>query len=306
MSAAIFGEEILLKLGGIPSKAITPFHLENMKFFDQGTPVCILSYGGSNTDIVKGAAFRLARAKISNCLIFCGDKESDLARIANRMNWHFMLLPAQERGFVSTVGMLAMISSLISIFVPDEIIDKASKTFEYENLNGLLVQASKLATEQSNYIFANERNPHLVCVASGWGLPALTDFESKITEGGVCTIEIAEMKNFTHGRYINTFSYRKNRIMIIFQSPEDKELSQFLVKKFNRYVPVIVVKTEKNGIGGALELMVKGLFLAGKLGEKKGIDISKPHKYPPEARGLYSWEPKYRKELDISQLLETV
>lgn len=93
--------------------------------------------------------------------------------------------------------------------------------------------------------------------------------------------------------------------MIIFESPRERELSSFLRKKFERYIrPLIVVRTEKEGISGALELMIKSLYLAWYIGKRKGLDIASPHKYPPEARGLYGWEPKYRKGRDFYELLE--
>lgn len=306
LSAALFGEQLLLQLYGIPSKAIAPFHLENLKVLKQDMPVCILSYGGENSDIIMGAALRISKEKIRNCLVLCGNKESKLGRIAKEMNWHFISLPGLERGFVSTVGMLAMISSLISILIPDNLIETVSKSFEHQSLNEILSKAERIAAEQSNRIDKTQKNLHMVCVASGWGMPALADFESKIVEGGICTIETAEMKNFTHGRYINTFFNRENRIMVVFESPEDKELSQFIQKKFRRYVPIIVVQTEKQGVNGALELIVKGLYLAGYIGKRKGIDIAKPQKYPPEARGLYGWEPKYRKNKEFYDLLKKV
>ena len=59
---------------------------------------------------------------------------------------------------------------------------------------------------------------HLVGLARGWGWPALIDLESKIVEGGICTIELSELKNYTHGRYINTFGAydRKTRVALMF------------------------------------------------------------------------------------------
>ena len=304
LSAAQFGEQLLLKLYGVPSKALTPFHLENLEALDEETPVCLLSYGGKNADIIAGA-LRVARANVKNCIVLCSDKNAKLARIALDRRWHLVELPGQERAFVSTVGMLAMISSLASILVPDEMVTRVSQTFEHNNLMEVLVNADKVAAELSRLVDQEPNRLHMVCLASGWGMPALSDFESKIVEGGICTIETAEMKNFTHGRYINTFYNRMNRALVIFETRQEKELSSFLQKKFERYVhPIIVVRTEKEEVSGALELMIKSLYLAWYIGKRKSRDIGSPHKYPPEARGLYGWEPEYRRGKDFNELLD--
>lgn len=50
--------------------------------------------------------------------------------------------------------------------------------------------------------------------------------------------------------------------------------------------------------------MIKGLYLAWYIGERKGRDIASPERYPVEARGLYGWEPKYREGKDFFDLLK--
>ncbi len=305
LSAAHFGAQLLLKLYGLPATAISPFHLENIQVLNAETPVCILSYGGSNSDIVTGAAVRIAEAEVEDCLVLCGDKNSDLAGLASNKKWKTIDLPGQQRGFVSTVGMLAMISSLTSLLVPPNMTRQTSRMFEHEHLMGMLGGAERTAAEQAKLIDKSANNLHMVCLASGWGMPALADFESKIVEGGICTIETSEMKNFTHGRYLNTFYNRRSRAMIIFESPEERELSTFIQRKFERYVhPTIAVRTEESSVSGAIELMMKSLYLAWHIGQRRGRDIGSPHRYPPEARGLYGWEPKYRRGRDFRVLLK--
>ena len=113
-----------------------------------------------------------------------------------------------------------------SLLVPKHSVEEISETFEHNNLMNILKRSNSFAIENCKYIDKGRNNLHMVCVASGWGIPALADFESKIVEGGICTIETSESKNFTHGRYINTFYNKQNRAMVIFESPEDKELSK--------------------------------------------------------------------------------
>ena len=135
------------------------------------------------------------------------------------------------------------------------------------------------------------RSHHLVVLASGWGWPAALDFESKIVEGGICTVEISEMKNFTHGRYVNSFHHREHRHFILFVTPEEAELASFMQKRFRRYFEsVLPIETSEHGLTGSVELVVQALYLAGHMAHRAGVDLANP-RYPSEARGLYGWAP---------------
>jgi hypothetical protein len=150
-----------------------------------------------------------------------------------------------------------------------------------------------VATSFSN----NIDSTHIIALGSGWGWPAMTDFESKIVEGGICTIEISEMKNFTHGRYINALYHRQNRHFVLFDTPLESELTTFFARKLKRYLPqrLDILRTDLPDVRGSLDLVVQSMFLAFRLGEKSGRNLLKP-RYPPEARGLYGWEPSSRRK----------
>jgi len=316
LSAGIFAKTLMLKSYGFSSVAIPPYAVENIKNINPEYPFCLISYGGENPDII-GAAYRLAKRNIDNCIVFCGNNKSKLKDISDKMNWDFVKLPKEKkRSFVSTTGMLSQISAISSILLPDKKVDNLKKFFEANNLmktiRGSLhttVEKSKkfVNTSKKRHMINGKNNLHIVSVASGWGMPAMMDFESKLVEGGVCTVEVSEMKNFTHGRYMNTFKNRANRGFIIFESPDEEELSRFLQDKLDRYIrPLTVVKTSRDGVPGSIELVLKSLYLAWNIGKRKDKDISSPQKYPPEARGLYGWKPSYREDLDIEDIFEEI
>ena len=80
----------------------------------------------------------------------------------------------------------------------------------------------------------------------------------------------------------------------MFSTPKDEEFVSFLTKKLRRYIRHGIIRTEYSGIIGSLELIIQSIFLAWYLGQIAEKNILKP-KFPREARGLYGWEPSWRK-----------
>jgi len=295
LSASIFGEQLVLRMVGSTAKALPPFEFEGLENVQKDTVVWFLSYGGSNPDIM-GAAMKAAKLGIRNCIVLTGARTSELTKFAKDHSWHVIFLRSEERSFVSTIGMLAMISALVGIFGPDEKIDKIADFFSESNLRRLIKNADRTSMEIATYFPNKADSTHIIALGSGWGRPALVDFESKIVEGGICTIEISEIKNFTHGRYINALAHRQNRHFILFSSPLEAELVAFFDKKLRRYFPqrLNILRTDLPDVKGALDLVIQAMILAFRLGEKAARNLSKP-KYPSEARGLYGWEPSSRR-----------
>ena len=296
LSASIFGEQLVLRMLGRVAKAVAPFDFEGINNLNENSVVWLLSYGGKNPDIM-GAAIKVAELHIKNCIVLTGARDSKLANFAKDHSWTTIFLKAEERGFVSTIGMLAMVSALTGLLASEKDLENISDFFVEDGL----VKLSKNADRISKGLVANFNNidsSHIIALGSGWGWPGMIDFESKIVEGGVCTIEVSEIKNFTHGRYINALYHRQNRQFIVFQSPSENEIAGYFFKRLKRYFPqrFDILRTDFPGVQGALDLVIQSMYLAFRLGDKSGRNLLRP-RYPPEARGLYGWQPSTRKQI---------
>ena len=299
LSAAIFAETLILRHHNKLAKAITPYEFESYDTIDNEIPVCILSHGGNNTDILGAALWANKTLKISNGFCLLGNKNSKLSDIAEENTWNCVYIPSKERNFVSLVGYLSQVAAICGLLAPDHLLAELDQFFLETQLIPIFSFFNRKMASLASKIAPNEKameQKHLIGLARGWGWPALIDFESKIVEGGVCTIEISELKNYTHGRYINSFGAynRKNRHALIFCMPEDTEIASFLSYKFGKYINNDIIRTEKEGIFGSLELIIQSIFLAWYVGQIAKKNILKPI-FPREARGLYGWEPEWRK-----------
>src|SRR5206468_8486755 len=106
-----------------------------------------------------------------------------------------------------------------------------------------------------------EEPMHIVALGSGWAWPSVVDFEARMTEGAVCTTEIAELKNYTHGRYLNAYRNKSSRFVVVFGLPSDDKLVRFLKEKLSKDFPVLVVKSTLQPPTGTVELFVKELYV---------------------------------------------
>lgn len=289
--AATFGEQLVLRSLGMVGKAVTPFEFEHLPSLNRATGIVLLSYGGENADII-GAAERVVDLGIDRVVVVTGGPTSKLAIIAKKHKWAVVELLPEVRGFVSTAGMLTMVSALASIIPQDEEVDQLEEWFSLDNLYRVFSSAEKNMSSYLSRFTAGEgiSRRHIVALGSGWGWPATVDLESKIVEAGICTIEVSELKNFTHGRYMSAFHHRRNRDFVIFRTPSDSELVDFLVSRLRRYFSIAVIDTPYEGIRGSLDLLVQELYFAHHLTKRAGKSLTSP-KYPREARGLYGWRP---------------
>ncbi len=287
--AAIFGEQLMTRATGMLSKAIAPYDFEHISNLDKNVATCLISYGGENLDIL-GAAQHLIEIGAKNCFVLTGTKDSTLVRKAKENGWPIISLICQDRGFVATVGLLGLVSSMSGLLTPETDLEDVRTFFNHGNIYDIFHTAERTARDHVNDITVESGSLHIVALGSGWSWVSVADLESKMVEGGVCTVEVSELKNYTHGRYINAFHHRQNRHFILFKTPAEEELVDYLQKRLRRYFGITIIETKKSGLCGSLELLVQELLLSYHLGKKIGRDISKP-KYPPEARGLYSWRP---------------
>ncbi len=293
-SAATFGEYLSIKGKGVMAKAITPYEIEGWPVIPKDVCVWLISHGGFNTDIL-GAAKHLQDLKTRDVIVLTGSKNSLLADLVTDNGWQLVLISSTERNFVSTIGLLTQVSALSALLASETQLEEIKEYFNFENLNSRLKEyfseVQSLITPAREF-FVSGVEPHIIAFARGWGWPALMDLESKVIEGGICTIEISELKNYTHGRWMNLY-YRDKRVLVIYETPEDLELVSFLEQKFKRFSP-IKLSTRKHGITGSVDLMIKTLLAANFLGNFAKKNILRP-KFPKQGRGLYSWEPKFRK-----------
>ncbi len=290
---------------GIP---ITPY--EYVSLSKPSSSVVLISFGGENPDILSTLE-RATDLKSSEIHVITGSAESTLAQRTKAIGGsvHNISSRIKDSGFVSSAGMLSCASTLLGFLTQSLRVDipGSSQFMSLQDLTGLFQSAKReIASKFQELAETLDRTQpmHFVVLGSGWAWPAVIDLEARMTEGAVATSEISELKNYTHGRYLNAYRNKKSRFFIVFSMPQDWRLVRFLRDKLSKEFPLFEVATHLEPPFGTLELMIKELYLSSEISKKVGLDIAKAIRFPKESRGLFSWGPIYSPGLKIDQFVK--
>ena len=112
------------------------------------------------------------------------------------------------------------------------------------------------------------------------GRAAANDMEGRMLEAGVIPAMATDMKNFTHGRHVFLNRHPQSTILMLV-SPRDELFVGAMLKLIPSNRPVIIIRTERSDMLGALQLMICTFYLS--------IDICAPRGINPFSPGAPSW-----------------
>jgi hydroxymethylpyrimidine pyrophosphatase-like HAD family hydrolase len=205
-------------------------------------------------------------------------------------------IPTQKDGFLATNSLLATMILLTrcyqNIF---QNIPKFTKDI-------LLTEEKLLKIQEDSQKILNRDT--LVVLYSGWGYPAAIDLESKSTEGAIVSAQLADYRNFAHGRHNWLAKKGGSSGIIALITPDDYDLAEKTLSLIPEEIPILRIRTHEKGPTGTIELLIKIFHLVQILGSSKKIDPGMP-KIPIFGRKIYhlkskgyKWEKQFPKGID--------
>lgn len=132
---------------------------------------------------------------------------------------------------------------------------------------------------------------HMVQVLhGGWGGPVATDLESKMNESALASAQLADYRNFGHGRHLWLAKRAAETVVVALVTPGTSTVAKSTLKLFPKSIPVVRVETTIDGPSGVIDLLIKAFHLVERLGEARGQDPGRPH-VPEFGRKLYRLTP---------------
>jgi hypothetical protein len=132
---------------------------------------------------------------------------------------------------------------------------------------------------------------HIVQVLhGGWGGPVATDLESKVNESALASAQLADYRNFGHGRHLWLAKRPAESIVVALVTPGTSAIADATLKLFPRTIPVIRLDSSLDGPAGTIDLLLQAFHLVGRLGKARGQDPGRPH-VPEFGRKLYRLRP---------------
>lgn len=253
------------------SKAITPLVFREANPYRQKA-VLILSAGGGNPDVL-GALKSAIEQEPSKIIVLCLRKESPLSKLASKYRNISVVefsLPWERDGFLATNSLLVF--NLLLLRAYWELSSSGSKL--PKSLSALIGDR-KLSSHEKSFSPLWER-PHLVVLFGPTAGSAGIDIESKFTEAALGVSQIADYRNFAHGRHFWLSKHGETTAVLALITRDDKALAEATINLIPKGIPIVRMETRLSGALADLALTVLGFYATGSAGKAKSIDPGRP------------------------------
>lgn len=256
---------------------------------DDGVATWLLSAGGGNVDIL--AAFRTLVSREPRQLgILCGRSDSTLADLGRHHAFVDLLLyepPAGKDGFLATNSLLAFIVLLTRAYIHEFGTDSAIWEQAVAQVECLLVEGGEpVAIWEKETAPLWERPTTLVLHGSTTRIGAI-DLESKFTEAALGNLQLADYRNFAHGRHHWLAKRGRATSIIAFLADEDRALAERTLALVPLDIPQARLNLPGSFAAASIGSLIAALRITGWAGAARGIDPGRPG-VPEFGRKLYN------------------
>lgn len=302
LTLAHFAELLHGRFTGQPAQTLSPYELVTMAQPVAGSAVLLCSAGGSNPDVITAAQQILKRAPFQLLAVLTkpGSPLQDCLEEAAWPRCHAFLTPTKKDGFLATNSLLASMVLLTRAY--------EGWVGQPSCLPDSLDQLLHPGTTRSEFL--ERLHDHLgpvvdrdtLVVLFGVGTkPAAMDVESRFTEAALAAVQIADFRNFAHGRHHWLARHAETSGVLAICESGDK-IGQRTLSLIPDSIPRWEVSVE-SGIRGTVAAVCHSLFLAQIAGMIKGVDPGRPQ-VPTFGRKLYhlkAMPPLYPRKSDIQE-----
>jgi hypothetical protein len=287
LTAASFASILHQQIGTI-SKYLTPLEFISTKTSMHDKSILFLTARGRNSDILK--SFKIAASREPrHIMALCTTKGSPLSHIASDIsyaNFSEFDLPSGKDGFLATNSLLAMM-----VFLARSYLDHLSTPFKFPaSLRDLVhpdISRQEFIKKEETNIQPLINRDTFVVLYNNWGKPAALDIESKFIEAALGHIQIADYRNFAHGRHNWLAKKGDETGVIALITPEERWIADKTFDLLPKNIPLLQITTERNGPIGSIDLLIKVLYLVHIVGVARYIDPGKPN-IPTFGRRMYN------------------
>lgn len=295
LTAAQFACHLHSLLTGQLARVMTPYELLNSPVHLGELGVLLLTAGGSNPDILGCFESCVARTP-RNLSVVCMRPDTPLAALAGGVGWasfHEFGLPSVKDGFLATNSLLATCVLLARAYrqqheergaLPARLDDLAHPGQDEAAFRSALSESCRPLWDRATFVVLHGQAAQAGAV----------DLESKFAEAGLGQVQLADYRNFAHGRHHWLAKHGATTGVISLASPQDMPLAGRTLALLPEDIPVARFEVA-DGIDGSLRAIVLSLYIAGEAGLARCIDPGRPS-VPPFGRRLYHLNAAYGKQ----------
>ena len=281
-SAAAFAELLSVR-NRMMAHAMTPHFYLTSGYDRLPTETLLISASGANNDICRAFEAGIENRQEVRALTLSskGRLQSliDEKKVGKAYSYD---IPTGRDGFLSTNTVLSFYIMLYRAFGYDDLdeLNIDIQESDLDEINQFIRSLKNISdegmSEHEAFLHKLEGVDSFFILYTGRSYPAALDIESKFSEGAIGNTQLADYRNFAHGRF-NWFTQRPGQTgLICLQTPDDMELSETILEKLPVHVPTLRLRTGHSTPLGCIELLIKEHYLCSALADRWGLDISRP------------------------------
>ena len=257
------------------AKSLTPLAMTSISDKAlKNAKIIITSSGGRSNDV----KYLVGRVPNLNPQGVCGitggnNGNNELVKTlktvtSNVFQYHW---PGQKGSFIATNTVFARAALFYKAFTKDsEILNKLdidltpTHCFSYApRVEGATFKDS----DGKEYFPKLSDIRNFIVLYSGWSRPVAVDFESKMIECGIASVQLCDYRNFCHGRFIFPSKHLEDSVMVLFLTPREIEYADSLILKgrdnrnkedlFPPQTPIIKIQSELDNPLATIDLLIK-------------------------------------------------
>lgn len=194
------------------------------------------------------------------------DKENHLIQTViektGTNNWLQFKWPEFEDAFIASTSPFAIMGLFYKAFTGDsDIVRKLNIDLTSRNCYSYKTKRGDIIEEPKSNIKT------FIALYSGWSEPTAIDFESKMVESGIASVQLCDYRNFCHGRFIFLSNHLEDSAFVLFVTPREKEFVRRFIYEAKGYMghrelfpsdtKIITIETELDSPLATIDLMIK-------------------------------------------------
>jgi hypothetical protein len=287
-TSASFCEYLHQVCTGHVAKAVTPLEAVYSPLDFRHTSLLFLTASGKNSD-VNGAFTRLVEREPLCVGALCTRGKSPLAKIAssfNKANVFEFDIPTGNDGYLATNSLLATIILLTRAYESARLLLGTLAATFLEILPGYSALDAFRKNLSARAAPLWDRRT-LVVLHTPATQAAAIDLESRFCEAALGNVQLADYRNFAHGRHYWLAAQQHTTAIVAFVTREIADLADQTLRLVPDEIPVLRIDLPDEGVLTAIISIIYSLYLAGLAGEAANFDPGKPT-VPEFGRRLYN------------------
>src|SRR5579875_1208568 len=262
---------------GMVSRCITPLEFLGYGHIQRDVSILIITASGRNSDILYSFQ-KAVESEPKNLMVICASTGSSISVAANKKSNVGIVefdIPSGKDGFLATNSLIATVVWILRAYVEAFGLQYKIPPTLSELVHPGYTQDGFIKKMEDQFKKIREKQT-LIVLYDNWGKAAAVDIESKLIEAGLVNVQLADYRNFGHGRHNWLDKNKENTAIVALVTKENKKLANKTIHLIPKHIPTVEISTDEPGPLGGLALLVKAMYVVNIIGEFRKIDPGKP------------------------------